>query len=72
MDHSKEPWTQVDGTPDAIDAADADLVIDCGLGDAACELAAANARRICACINYCAGMSTEDLEAAAAARRVSP
>lgn len=63
--HTKEPWTIGDKVPAAIYGADespiclADSMGECGSpgGDRA------NAARIVACVNACAGLETESLEA---------
>lgn len=60
MSHSPEPWKLYEDAH-IVGVEDHERVIaDCGPEtDVRCR---ANARRIVACVNFCAGVSTEDLE----------
>ncbi len=61
-EHTKEPWKRANGT----------YVEDTAIEDSegwrlACDVDPKNARRIVACVNACAGLSTEALESGALA-----
>lgn len=61
MEHSKEPWTVGSKVDRAIYGADGAVVAMCdSLYEAASD--SANARRIVACVNACAGLDTALLE----------
>ena len=58
MEHTKEPW---------VFGSRGQIIGSAGRGDTVCimideEIIEANSRRIVACVNACAGLSTEDLE----------
>ncbi len=69
--HTPEPWKTdaKNGFPDYIESAEGDLIARCP-SDCADDIdGAANARRIVACVNACAGYATEELEQATLDKR---
>lgn len=63
MKHTKEPWKTYEGNTHEIFANDGDVIAsseDCHVGH---NEAAANAQRIVACVNACAEITNEVLEA---------
>lgn len=56
IEHTKEPWSV--GSQGLVQTMDGELLVGGGM-----DLAKRNARRIVACVNACAGISTETLEA---------
>jgi len=62
--HTKEPW-EFDGSGGRWSLLQGDHEAD--IGELGSAYSAANARRIVACVNACAGLSTEALESGALA-----
>lgn len=63
MKHTKEPWKTYKGNTHEIFANDGDVIAsseECHIGHREAE---ANAKRIVACVNACAGITNEALEA---------
>lgn len=63
MNHTKEPWRTYKGNTHEIFANDGDFIAsseECHVGHNEAE---ANAKRIVACVNACAGITNEALEA---------
>ncbi len=70
-EHTKEPWRLRQGEPWHIEDTEGSEIVFCN-GDCSDSEDETNARRIVACVNLCAGVSTKDLEDGLYELRLAP